>query len=204
MCVWVCGLSAWQNADSPAIVQRPSAMTNAERHQLDEQGFVVLENCMGADLLRELRERIHDVFDMERDRAGAEFRIRSARASAGQPRGQGRGLPPRDRAAARGRVRPARARAADEIEQPECAFCRSERRRAAAAARGHVGGPRRTGLLGLQHRLDARRLHDRERCDTSDSWARTNGVAGRRTSSRIPWRRIRRRSWCSAPRAASR
>ena len=38
-------------------------MTNAERHQLDEQGFVVLENCMGADLLRELRERIHDVFD---------------------------------------------------------------------------------------------------------------------------------------------
>ena len=27
-------------------------MTNAERRQLDEQGFVVLENCMGADLLR--------------------------------------------------------------------------------------------------------------------------------------------------------
>ena len=51
-----------------------SAMTNAERHQLDEQGFVVLENCMGADLLGELRERIHDVFEMERDRAGAEFR----------------------------------------------------------------------------------------------------------------------------------
>ena len=49
-------------------------MTNAERHQLDEQGFVLLENCMGADLLRELRERIHDVFDMERDRAGVEFR----------------------------------------------------------------------------------------------------------------------------------
>ena len=44
-------------------------MTNAERHQLDEQGFVVLENYMGADLLGELRERIHDVFEMERDRA---------------------------------------------------------------------------------------------------------------------------------------
>jgi hypothetical protein len=36
-------------------------MTNAERRQLDEQGFVVLENCMGVDLLRELREQIHDV-----------------------------------------------------------------------------------------------------------------------------------------------
>jgi len=30
-------------------------MTNAERRQLDEQGFVVMENCMGGDLLRELR-----------------------------------------------------------------------------------------------------------------------------------------------------
>ena len=49
-------------------------MTNEERHRLDEQGFVVLENCMGSDLLHELRERIHEVFDMERDRAGMEFR----------------------------------------------------------------------------------------------------------------------------------
>ena len=49
-------------------------MTDEERRQLDDQGFVVLENCMGADLLRELRERIHEVFDDERDRAGHEFR----------------------------------------------------------------------------------------------------------------------------------
>jgi phytanoyl-CoA dioxygenase PhyH len=49
-------------------------MTNEERRQLDEQGFVVLQNCMGGDLLRELRERIHQVFDVERDRAGHEFR----------------------------------------------------------------------------------------------------------------------------------
>ena len=49
-------------------------MTNEERHQLDEQGFVVLENCMGSDLLRELRKQIHQVFDMERARAGMEFR----------------------------------------------------------------------------------------------------------------------------------
>ena len=49
-------------------------MTDGERRQLDEQGFVVLEDCMGAELLRELRQRIHDVFDDERDRAGHEFR----------------------------------------------------------------------------------------------------------------------------------
>jgi ectoine hydroxylase-related dioxygenase (phytanoyl-CoA dioxygenase family) len=49
-------------------------MTNEERHQLDDQGFVVLENCMGRDLLHELRERIHEVFDIERDRAGLEFK----------------------------------------------------------------------------------------------------------------------------------
>ena len=49
-------------------------MTDDERRQLDDLGFVVLENCMGDDLLRALRERIHEVFDVERDRAGHEFK----------------------------------------------------------------------------------------------------------------------------------
>ncbi len=49
-------------------------MTKEEGRQLDEQGFVVLENCMGGDLLRELRERIHDIANAEGDRAGSEFR----------------------------------------------------------------------------------------------------------------------------------
>ena len=49
-------------------------MTNEERRQLDEQGFVVLEDCMGDDLLRDLREQIHHVSDAERGRAGHEFR----------------------------------------------------------------------------------------------------------------------------------
>ena len=49
-------------------------MTNEERHQLDEQGFVVLKNCMGRSLLHDLRERIYHVFDTEGDRAGMEFR----------------------------------------------------------------------------------------------------------------------------------
>jgi hypothetical protein len=45
-------------------------MTNEERRQLDEQGFVVLENCMGVDLLRQLREQISDISEVEGDRAG--------------------------------------------------------------------------------------------------------------------------------------
>jgi hypothetical protein len=49
-------------------------MRAAERRQLDEQGFVVLENCMGDDLLGELRERIHELFDSEGEHAGREFR----------------------------------------------------------------------------------------------------------------------------------
>ena len=49
-------------------------MNDAERRQLDEQGFVVLEDCIDRDLLRELRERIEEIFDIERDRAGHEFR----------------------------------------------------------------------------------------------------------------------------------
>jgi ectoine hydroxylase-related dioxygenase (phytanoyl-CoA dioxygenase family) len=49
-------------------------MTKEEGSQLDEQGFVVLENCMGGDLLRQLRERIHDIANAEGDRAGSEFR----------------------------------------------------------------------------------------------------------------------------------
>ncbi len=49
-------------------------MNDTERRQLDEHGFVVLEDCIGADLLRELRDRIHAVFEEEGDRAGHEFR----------------------------------------------------------------------------------------------------------------------------------
>jgi ectoine hydroxylase-related dioxygenase (phytanoyl-CoA dioxygenase family) len=49
-------------------------MTSGERRQLDELGFVVLDNCMGVDLLRQLRERIREISEAEGDRAGHEFR----------------------------------------------------------------------------------------------------------------------------------
>jgi ectoine hydroxylase-related dioxygenase (phytanoyl-CoA dioxygenase family) len=48
-------------------------MTLQEQHQLDEQGYVVLESCMG-DLLNGLRTRILALFEEEGDRAGSEFR----------------------------------------------------------------------------------------------------------------------------------
>src|SRR5918995_4275225 len=49
-------------------------MTDQERHQLDRQGFVVLEDCMDAELLSGLRGRILELFDEEGERAGHEFR----------------------------------------------------------------------------------------------------------------------------------
>jgi len=49
-------------------------MTNGERQQLDEQGFIVLEDCMGGDMLRDLRAQIEHVSEVEGDRAGHEFR----------------------------------------------------------------------------------------------------------------------------------
>jgi len=49
-------------------------MTIEERRQLDEQGFVVLDNCMGVDLLRQLQEQINEISEVEGDRAGHEFR----------------------------------------------------------------------------------------------------------------------------------
>jgi ectoine hydroxylase-related dioxygenase (phytanoyl-CoA dioxygenase family) len=49
-------------------------MTDRERQQLDEQGYLVLENFMGERLLGELRRRISELYDEEGDRAGSEFR----------------------------------------------------------------------------------------------------------------------------------
>ena len=49
-------------------------MTEQERHQLDRDGYVVLEDAMGPDLLRELRDAIHAQFEREGDRAGHEFK----------------------------------------------------------------------------------------------------------------------------------
>jgi ectoine hydroxylase-related dioxygenase (phytanoyl-CoA dioxygenase family) len=49
-------------------------MTEQERRQLDEHGYLVLETGMSADLLKGLRTRILELFEEEGDRAGLEFK----------------------------------------------------------------------------------------------------------------------------------
>ena len=49
-------------------------MTDRERQQLDEHGYLVLENFMGERLLGELRRRISELYNEEGDGAGSEFR----------------------------------------------------------------------------------------------------------------------------------
>lgn len=49
-------------------------MTEQERQQLDQQGYVVLERGMDDELLNALRRRILELFEEEGDRAGHEFR----------------------------------------------------------------------------------------------------------------------------------
>jgi len=49
-------------------------VTAGQREQLDERGFVVLENFMPRDLLEELRARVDELYHQEGDQAGSEFK----------------------------------------------------------------------------------------------------------------------------------
>ena len=49
-------------------------MTDDERRQLDEQGYVVLRGRVDADLLRGLTSRLAELFEEEGTRAGLEFK----------------------------------------------------------------------------------------------------------------------------------
>lgn len=49
-------------------------MTAADKRQLDEQGFLVLEDFMGQELLAELRAQVEALFEAEGENAGAEFK----------------------------------------------------------------------------------------------------------------------------------
>ena len=49
-------------------------VSDGQKQQLDDQGYLVLESAMPADLLGRLRSRILELFDEEGDRAGSEFR----------------------------------------------------------------------------------------------------------------------------------
>jgi ectoine hydroxylase-related dioxygenase (phytanoyl-CoA dioxygenase family) len=49
-------------------------MTSAERDRLDNLGYVVIENFLGADILHEVRSRIEELYETEGEIAGSEFR----------------------------------------------------------------------------------------------------------------------------------
>ena len=49
-------------------------MTEQQRRQLDDQGFVLLPAFIDDAFVRELRTSIHDIFDREGERAGHEFK----------------------------------------------------------------------------------------------------------------------------------
>jgi ectoine hydroxylase-related dioxygenase (phytanoyl-CoA dioxygenase family) len=49
-------------------------MTEAEKRQLDEQGYVALVGFIDAEWLRELRARLEEVFEAEDQNSGCEFR----------------------------------------------------------------------------------------------------------------------------------
>jgi ectoine hydroxylase-related dioxygenase (phytanoyl-CoA dioxygenase family) len=49
-------------------------MGNNLKRQLDEVGFVILDDAMSRDLLDALRQRTAELYELEADRAGAEFK----------------------------------------------------------------------------------------------------------------------------------
>jgi ectoine hydroxylase-related dioxygenase (phytanoyl-CoA dioxygenase family) len=49
-------------------------MTDSEKQRLDEKGYLVIENLMGAALLDEVRHRVEELFALEGDQSGAEFK----------------------------------------------------------------------------------------------------------------------------------
>ena len=67
-------------------------MTDADRRQLDEQGYLVLPGLMPPELLERVRRRVDELFEEEGDAAGSEFKTRARRAASGQLRQQGPGV----------------------------------------------------------------------------------------------------------------
>ncbi len=49
-------------------------LTAAEKRQLDDKGYLVLDGLMGRELLNGLRARVEELFQQEGDRAGSEFK----------------------------------------------------------------------------------------------------------------------------------
>src|SRR5262245_36321167 len=55
-------------------LEMPMSLTDTEKHQLTEDGFVVFEDFMTVELLAGLRQRVEQLFAEEGDQAGSEFK----------------------------------------------------------------------------------------------------------------------------------
>ena len=49
-------------------------LTEQQKHDLDTLGYVVLENFLSSETLREVRERVEELYALEGENAGSEFR----------------------------------------------------------------------------------------------------------------------------------
>src|SRR5438876_12235352 len=70
------GDGGWGMGDADGAGRRgvPMSITTAEKRQLDEEGFVLLEGFVEPSLLGALRDRVEALFEEEGERAGAEFK----------------------------------------------------------------------------------------------------------------------------------
>jgi ectoine hydroxylase-related dioxygenase (phytanoyl-CoA dioxygenase family) len=60
--------------DDVRLLLDPGELGADARARLDGAGFVVLEDAMGTDLLEALRRRVAELYELEGDRAGSEFK----------------------------------------------------------------------------------------------------------------------------------
>jgi ectoine hydroxylase-related dioxygenase (phytanoyl-CoA dioxygenase family) len=63
-----------RDAATSLCFDRSGGLDGAQRSQLDEAGFLVLEDLMSSELLDALRERVAELYNCEADRAGVEFK----------------------------------------------------------------------------------------------------------------------------------
>jgi hypothetical protein len=63
-----------RDAAGRLFFDRGGGLDGALRSQLDEAGFLLLEDVMSREWLDALRERVTELYDREADRAGVEFK----------------------------------------------------------------------------------------------------------------------------------
>jgi hypothetical protein len=128
-------------------------LSEEDKRQLDEEGYLVLEDLMSIEMLRTLRARVDELFAEEGDQAGSEFKQEPNARRLANLVNKGEIF---QRA----------------IENPRVIECMAhvlglQLRLRAASARRQRRRRRRPRILGLQFSLDAGRFHGAERRHSS-------------------------------------